>query len=65
MIVGNRNAGRRVVAVVVAVFVLMLLITFVVTSQRKTEPEQQPPLHPSVLLPTEVGVVTAPLTLSS
>jgi len=52
MIVGNRNAGRRTVAAVVAILVVMLVITFVVTSQRKTAPAQQPPLHPSALLPT-------------
>ena len=53
MIVGNRNAGRRIVTVVVAVFVVMLVITFIVASQRKTAPLQQPPLHPSVALMTD------------
>ncbi len=50
MIVGNRNAGKRVLTAVFAVLVLMLVITVVVASRRKTAPLQQPPLHPTVLL---------------
>ena len=50
MIVGNRNAGKKILTAMVAVLLVMLLMTVVVASRRKSEPLRNPPLHPTVLL---------------
>jgi len=50
VIVGNRNAGKRIMAALITVLLAMLLITVLVTVRRRSAPLQEPPLHPSVLL---------------
>ena len=50
MIVGNRNAGKRIAVVTIAMLVVMFVITLLVGMRKKTAPTQQPPLHPSVVL---------------
>lgn len=50
MIVGNRNAGKRLVTVALAVLLTMILITAVVAYRKTTAPAKEPPLHPSVIV---------------
>jgi hypothetical protein len=50
MIVGNRNAGKRIAVVAIAMLIMMFVITLLVGMRKKTAPVQQPPLHPSVTI---------------
>lgn len=50
MIVGNRNAGKRIAAVAVAMLIMVFVITLLLGMYKRTAPTQQPPLHPSVLV---------------
>jgi hypothetical protein len=50
MIVGNRNAGKRMAVAAIAMLIMMFIITLLVGMRKKTDPTQKPPLHPSVLV---------------
>jgi len=50
MIVGNRNAGKRVAVLAIAMLIMMFVITLLVGMRKRTAPTQQPPLHPSVIV---------------
>ena len=50
MIVGNRNAGKTIVAAIVVLLVGMIVITAILAQRKKTAPVQTPPLHASVAL---------------
>jgi len=50
MIVGNRNAGKRIAVVAIAMLILMFVITLLVGARKKTAPVPEPPLHPSVMV---------------
>lgn len=47
MIVGNRNAGKRILSVCLAALVVMIIIAVLVGFRKKTAPVREPPLHPS------------------
>ncbi len=50
MIVGNRNAGRKIASVAIALIIMMFVITLLIGARKKTQPSQrQPLLHPSAL----------------
>ena len=50
MIVGNRNAGKRIAVVAIAMLIMMFVITLLVGIRKKTAPVPEPPLHPSVMV---------------
>ena len=50
MIVGDRNAGKRMAALAIILFIIMFVITMLVGMRKRTEPAKQPPLHPSVVV---------------
>jgi hypothetical protein len=50
MIVGNRNAGRRIAIVAMTMLILMFVIALLVGMRKKTAPAQQPPLRPAVVV---------------
>ena len=50
MIVGNRNAGKRMAVAAIAMLIMMFIITLLVGMRKKTDPAQKPPLHPSVVV---------------
>jgi hypothetical protein len=50
MIVGNRNAGRKIASVAIALIITMFVITLLIGARKKTQPSQrQPLLHPSAV----------------
>jgi hypothetical protein len=52
MIVGDRNAGKRMATLAVVLLIVMFVITLLFGMRKKTDPSKQPPLHPSVVLVT-------------
>jgi hypothetical protein len=52
MIVGNPRAGRTMATIALALLFLILLSAAFVTWRKRTDPEQEPPLHPSTLIMT-------------
>jgi len=50
MIVGHRNAGKKIASVAIALIIIMFVITLLIGARKKTQPSQrQPLLHPSSL----------------
>lgn len=50
MIVGYRNAGKRMAALAIILLIMMFVITMLVGMRKKTDPAKQPPLHPSLVV---------------
>jgi len=50
MIVGHRNAGKKMTVAAIAMLIVMFVITLLVGTRKKAAPAQQPPLHPSVMV---------------
>jgi hypothetical protein len=50
MIVGNPKAGRAMATIAIALFFLILLTAAFVCWRKRTDPEKEPPLHPSTLI---------------
>ena len=50
MIVGYRNAGKRIASLAIILLIMMFVMTMLVGMRKKTEPVKQPPLHPSVVV---------------
>ena len=50
MIVGNPRAGRTIATIAIAVLFLILVSVAFVCWRKRTDPEKEPPLHPSALI---------------
>ena len=50
MIVGNPKCGRTMATFAIALFFLILLTAAFVCWRKRTDPEKEPPLHPSTLI---------------
>ena len=50
MIVGNPKCGRTMATIGIALFFLILLTAAFVCWRKRSDPEKEPPLHPSTLI---------------
>jgi hypothetical protein len=50
MIVGDRNAGKRMATLAVVLLIMIFVITLLVGTRKRTDPAKQPPLHPSLVV---------------
>ncbi len=50
MISGNPRAGRKLVTLTLAVVVAIILTGAYLLAHKRSDPQNEPPLHPSVLI---------------
>jgi LPXTG-motif cell wall-anchored protein len=50
MIAGNPSTGRTITTLAIALLLLVLVSAAFVAWRKRTNPEQEPPLHPSTVI---------------
>jgi len=50
VIAGNPKSGRKLATFAIALFLVMCLITAWVGLRKRTDPQPEPPLHPSTVV---------------
>ncbi len=56
MIAGNPKTGQTLVTIAVALLLLILVTASFVCLRKRTDPEKEPPLHPSTVV-VKLGMV--------